>query len=365
MKIKLNEISIRDVTKSYIDNDEEGVVGYNGKLNIRPKYQREFIYNEKERNAVIDTIQKGFPLNTMYWVVNGDGNFEVLDGQQRTVSFCQYVNGNFSVYTDGYNKAFQNLTEQEQNQILDYKLMIFFCEGNDKEKLDWFNTINIAGETHNKQELRNAVYAGTWLTAAKTIFSKSNCVAYLLAKDYVKGILIRQVFLETALKWISNGDIEGYMSTHQHDTNANELWTHFKNVIEWIMLTFITCRHKEMKEVNWGELYDEFKNKLLDPLKLEQEIKLLMMDYDVTNKKGIYPYVLTRKEKYLNIRPFNDNQKREAYERQKGVCTKCGEHFEIEEMEGDHIKPWIKGGHTEARNCQMLCTNCNGIKAAK
>jgi uncharacterized protein with ParB-like and HNH nuclease domain len=195
-------------SEKYVDNAEEGVVGYNGKLNIRPKYQREFVYDDKKRNAVIDTICKDFPLNVMYWVKNEDGTFEVLDGQQRTISFCQYVKSDFSVD----NRAFHNLTNTEKEQILNYKLMVYFCEGNDKEKLDWFKIINIAGEKLTDQELRNAVYTGTWLTNAKSIFSKSNCAAYLLSKDYVNGSPIRQEILETALSWISNGEIEKYMS---------------------------------------------------------------------------------------------------------------------------------------------------------
>src|SRR5688572_23942301 len=299
MKIELHEIAVRDVAEKYVDNDEEGVVGYNGKLNIRPKYQREFVYDDKKRNAVIDTIRKDFPLNVMYWVKNEDGTFEVLDGQQRTISFCQYVNSDFSVD----NRAFHNLTNTEKEKILNYKLMVYFCEGNDKEKLDWFKIINIAGEKLTDQELRNAVYTGTWLTNAKSIFSKSNCAAYLLSKDYVNGSPIRQEILETALSWISKGEIEKYMSVHQHDPNANELWMYFKNVIEWVKLTFTVYR-KEMKGVNWGALYDEFKDEILDTNKLEQEIQALMMDDDVTKKKGIYPYVLTRDEKHLNIRTF-------------------------------------------------------------
>ena len=312
MKIELHEITVREVAEKYVDNAEEGVVGYNGKLNIRPKYQREFVYDEKKRNAVMDTIRKDFPLNVMYWVKNEDGTFEVLDGQQRTISFCQYVNGDFSID----NRAFHNLTNTEKEQILNYKLMVYFCEGNDKEKLDWFKIINIAGEKLTDQELRNAVYTGTWLTNAKSIFSKSNCAAYLLSKDYVNGSPIRQEILETALSWISNGEIEKYMSIHQHDPNANELWTYFRNVIEWVQLTFTTYR-KEMKGIDWGGLYDEFKGNLFDTEKLEQEIQTLMMDDDVTNKKGIYSYVLTRNEKHLNIRAFTPNQKREAYERQQ------------------------------------------------
>lgn len=360
MKIELNEISIREVAENYVDNAEDGVVGYNGKLNIRPKYQREFVYDEKQRNAVIDTIRKGFPLNVMYWVKNEDGTYEVLDGQQRTISFCQYINGDFSID----NRAFHNLTKTEQDLILDYKLMIYFCEGNDKEKLDWFKIINIAGEKLTDQELRNAVYTGPWLTNAKLHFSKTNCAAYLLAKDYVNGTPIRQEYLETALSWINNGNMEEYMSIHQHDPNANELWTYFRNVIEWVKLTFTNYR-KEMKCINWGVLYNQFKTNTYDTEKLEQEIQTLMIDDDVTNKKGIYFYVLTRNEKYLNIRAFTESQKRSAYENQNGICKNCGKHFDIKEMEADHITPWHAGGKTSIENCQMLCKDCNRRKSGK
>jgi len=358
MKIELHEITVREVAENYVDNAEEGVVGYSGKLNIRPKYQREFVYDEKKRNAVIDTIRKNFPLNVIYWIKNEDGTFEVLDGQQRTISFCQYIQGDFSID----NRAFHNLTEIEKEQILNYNLMVYFCEGNDKEKLDWFKIINIAGEKLTDQELRNAVYTGTWLSDAKLKFSKSNCAAYLLSKDYVNGSPIRQEILETAIRWISSGEIEKYMSVHQQSPNANELWMYFRNVIEWVQLTFTTYR-KEMKGIDWGGLYDKYKGKTFDTAKLEQEIQELMMDDDVTNKKGIYSYILTRSEKYLSIRTFTDGQKRAAFERQKGNCKKCGKHFELKEMEADHLTPWSKGGKTSPENCQMLCLECNRRKS--
>lgn len=360
MKIELKEVTIREVSKNYVDNAEEGIIGYDGKLNIRPKYQREFVYDEKKRNAVIDTINKGFPLNVMYWVKNEDGTFEVLDGQQRTISFCQYVNNDFSLN----DKFFHNLTKPEQDKILDYKLMIYFCEGNDKEKLDWFKIINIAGEKLTDQELRNAVYTGPWLSSAKTYFSKNNCAAYLLARDYVVGSPIRQEYLETAISWINNDKVEEYMSTHQHKPNANELWTYFKNVIDWVKLTFPVYR-REMKGLNWGSLYNEFKDKTFDINKLEEEIKRLMIDDDVTNRKGVYFYVLTRNEKYLNIRAFTESQKRAAYEKQNGICKNCGKHFELNEMEADHITPWHDGGQTSNDNCQMLCRDCNRRKSGR
>ncbi len=358
MKIELHEISIREITENYIDNAENGVTGFNGKLNIRPKYQREFVYKDKQRNAVIETIVKGFPLNVMYWVKNSDDAFEVLDGQQRTISFCQYVNGDFSINS----RAFQNLTITEQQQILDYKVMVYFCEGNDKEKLDWFKIINIAGEKLTDQELRNAVYTGPWLSDAKLKFSKSNCAAYLHGNKYLNGDPIRQDYLETALKWINNGNICDYMSTHQHDPNANELFFYFRSVIDWVENTFIKYR-KEMKGADWGFLYNQYKDIIVDTTALEKEIAALMADDDVTSKKGIYPYVLTRQEKYLSVRAFDNRMKRTAYEKQNGICKKCGKHFELEQMEADHITPWSQGGKTLAENCQMLCKDCNRKKS--
>ena len=124
MKIELREISIREVSSGYINNQEDGVIGYNGNLNIRPKYQREFVYKDKQRDSVIETVRKNFPLNVMYWVKNEDGTYEVLDGQQRTISICEYVAGNFSLDF----QYFHNLTDTEREEILNYKLMVYFCE---------------------------------------------------------------------------------------------------------------------------------------------------------------------------------------------------------------------------------------------
>ena len=363
MKIELNKISIREVITDYKDSREEGVVAYGGKLDVRPKYQREFVYKDKQRDAVIETVKQNFPLNVMYWMVREDGGYEVLDGQQRTISIGQYVNGDFSLN----ERYFHNLLKEEQDQILDYELMIYFCEGTDKERLDWFRIINIAGEKLTEQEIRNAVYTGPWLSDAKLKFSKTNCVAYLLANDggsLISGSPIRQEYLETALSWINDGKIEDYMAKHQHDKNADELWQYFQDVIAWVRKTFPNYRH-EMAHVNWGELYNQYKDKKLNAAKLENEIKELMQDEDVTKKSGIYPYVLTGQERHLSIRAFTDKMKREAYERQKGICRFCKKRFDISEMEADHTTPWHEGGKTIAENCQMLCKQDNRTKSGK
>jgi hypothetical protein len=358
MDIELKEITVRELTQGYQDNNEDRVLGFNGKLDIRPPYQREFVYNEKERNAVLDTLQKDFPLNVLYWAVREDGNYEVIDGQQRTISICQYVEGDFSI--DGI--GFYNLPNDKQDQILDYPLMVYFCSGTDSEKLAWFETINIAGKVLTKQELRNAVYSGSWVSDAKRYFSKNSRPK--IGDEYLSGSANRQEYLETAISWISNGKIEDYMSKNQHEPNATELWLYFQSVINWVKANFTKYR-REMKGIKWGILYNEFKDKKYDAKKLEEQIATLMEDEDVGNKKGIYSYVLTGKEKHLNIRAFSDKQKREAYERQKGICVDCNKHFELNEMEADHIDPWHSGGKTDAENCQMLCREDNRRKGGK
>jgi hypothetical protein len=358
MKIELKEVTVKELTIGYQDNEENGVVGYSKKLDIRPPFQREFVYGDKERKAVVDTLQKGFPLNVMYWAVRKDGNFEVIDGQQRTISICQFVNGDFSVN----GLAFHNLTNDKQEQILNYKLMVYFCSGEDSEKLEWFETINIAGKELTKQELRNAVYSGSWVSDAKRYFSKNSRPK--LGDDYLTGSANRQEYLETAINWISNETITEYMSINQHEPNANEIWLYFQSVINWVKATFPKYR-KEMKGIQWGFLFNEFQGQKFNSVKLEEEITDLMIDEDVDNKKGIYSYVLNRKEKHLNIRAFSNNQKREAFERQNGICVKCEVQFELHEMEADHITPWHLGGRTSADNCQMLCKDDNRRKSGK
>lgn len=378
MNIELQKITVRELTLGYEDNEEQGVRGYSGRLDIRPPYQREFIYDEKKRAAVITTIKKGFPLNVMYWATRDDDAevpFEVMDGQQRTISICQYVNGDFA-YDFQY---FHNLTASEQEQILNYELMVYVCSGNDKEKLDWFQTINIAGERLTEQELRNAVYAGPFVSDAKRYFSKSNCAAYNMGKYLMNGSPIRQDYLETALKWIANSQnkpnakmtLEGYMAKHQHDPNASQLWQHFSKVITWVTATYDVKKRKQiMKGLDWGKLYDKFGDAILDKAKIDQEIGRLVIDSEVQNKKGICSYVLTHDEHDLGLRTFPDDIKLEVYERQHHHCNnpQCPNkdvEFEISEMEGDHITPWRDGGRTVIENCQMLCRDCNRRKGAK
>ncbi len=369
MDIDLKLIKIRDLVDGYVNDPDKGVIGYGGRLDIRPPYQREFRYDTKQQQAVIHTVLNRFPLNSMYWSVGEDGKYEMIDGQQRTLSICGFYTHDFHIEDEErHTFYFRTLTNEEQEKFLDYDLMVYFCKGTNKEKLDWFKVINIAGEKLLEQELLNAVYSGPFVTDARRYFSKRGCPAYKLGSDFLNGSAIEQAYLATVLKWAARRDgiakVDDYMAQHQFDPNANKLWAYFVSVVTWVRSTFTRYR-REMKGLDWGGMYDEFSDGTYDTAVLEEQIRVLMEDDEIMKKAGIYRYVLSGDLQDLSFRAFDKKQKREAYERQKGICAHCGKHFELEEMEADHIKPWKDGGTTVPENCQMLCRNCNRIKGGK
>lgn len=357
MQIEERKVTVAEVCQGYSNDAEEGVRGYAGKLDIRPRYQREFVYKDAQRDEVVRTVIKGLPLNVIYWCKSKD-SYEVMDGQQRTISLCEYVDGSFSV--DG--KYFSNLPADIRQKILNYPLFVYVCDGEDSEKLDWFKIINIAGEELTDQELRNAVYAGSWTADAKRYFSKTGYAAHQIASDYLKGSSIRQEYLETAINWAAKKEgksIEDYMAERQDNPNAIELWNYFNSVVNWIKAIFPKKR-PEMKGLAWGLYFNKHGQRTdLDAQKLELEIQRLMGDEDVTSKKGIYEYLLTKDERKLSIREFDRRDKLAAYERQGHKCAVCEQEFEFDAMHGDHITAWSKGGKTTPDNCQMLCRDCN------
>ena len=238
MKQELRKIKIGEIIKGFSDNEESGVVGYDGKLDIRPPYQREFVYDREKQDKVIETVFNSRCLGLFTWAEREDGTFEIVDGQQRTLSICHFIQKNNTIILNGEARSFKNFSNDERDNFLNYEIIVNVCNGTSSEKLDWFKTINVAGVQLTTQELRNACYTWAWLSDAKMRFSCSSCAAYNIAKDFVKGSPIRQEFLETALEWISRGNVETYMCEHQHDPNANELWLYFLNVIEWAKATF-------------------------------------------------------------------------------------------------------------------------------
>lgn len=390
-----HKLTVRELVENYYENTKTGEVrAFNGKLNVRPPYQREFVYADERRNAVIDTVYRGFPLSIMYWCKLEDGSYELLDGQQRTISICKYVSGGFHIIIDHAgtkaSKYFSGLTETEKAKILDYELEIYVCEGKSEEKMDWFRVINKAGLTLTEQELENAIHNGPWVTDAKRYFSAEDCNGYYSEghvsnnhtyADYLnvkpsgesENSLERQKLMEIAISWAVNKynleheskiTLDDYMAMHERDDNALGLWRYYEDVMEWVKAKFVKYR-EYMKGVEWGKLYNRYHTLELDPEELETKITAVE-NKDITSSclRNIFEYVITEDKTLINPRAFSDSDKRRKYNEQNGDCAYCHKHFDnYKDMQADHIVPWSKGGETTYDNLQLLCPKCNGAKS--
>lgn len=383
MEIKRVSIKIVDLCDGYKNDSEEdierGVYAYHGKLCVRPAFQRMFVYDKKQENAVIDTALKGFPLNIMYWVDNGDGTYDCLDGQQRTISLCNFVDGISSFQAPWlkdnariYIHTLKRIDPDLYAKFMNYELEVYICRGTKAEQMEWFKTINIAGEELYPQELRNASYVSKWLTDAKRYFSKANasstakCPAEHLGGQYTNKNANRQEILEQVISWRigskEDADICNYMEAHINDKDASDLWNYFNNVINWITTVFHEY-DKGMATVNWGKLYNDYHTEDFDVDEISEKFNELMMykankELDISVAK-ICEYCITRDEKLLKHREFNEAQKTTMYNQQRGICPDCGKHYLKAEMHAHHIVPWYNGGVTELANGVMLCEECH------
>lgn len=374
MKLKVSEL----VRGYHEDTATSRVVAWDGRLDVRPEYQREYVYNADQRDAVINTVLHGFPLSIMYFVRRDDGNYEVLDGQQRIISICQYAtNHAISVKIPSRTMPgmfdtvnYPNLFDEQLKAFNDYELSVYICEGTDDEKIDWFQVINIAGTPLEKQEILNAMLHSQWLTDAKSVFSRHNCAAHKRYGKYLKGEYIRQTYLETAFRWAADSEgltgkyaIRQYMQKHRGDANADALWKYFEDVFAWAKRSFGDY-DASMKGVEWGLLYNRHRDDKLDAAETRRQLETLLRDPEIKKKSGVYEYILTGEQKVLNLRQFEEGDRQTMYHRQNGRCAICGLPFDIKDMHGDHIIPWSKGGRTTLDNGQMLCTKCNLQKSS-
>lgn len=378
------DLTVDKICDGFIYNQLEGkgLFGLGGTLTIQPEYQRNYIYAEgggKREQAVIHSLLKGYPLGLIYFNKVGDDKFEVLDGQQRITSIGRFLTNKFAISDNGNPKNFDSLASDQQENLRKSKLLVYECEGSESEIKQWFETINIAGVPLNQQELLNAIYSGAFVTKAKEEFSNSQNANIQKWSAYVKGSANRQEFLERALDWVSKGDIGAYMSAHRNDTNINELKTYFGAVVEWAASVF-TDVLPEMKGLEWGRLYEQYHSKSYDPKKTAEAVRALATDFEVTNRKGIFEYVLggSTDTKLLNVRVFDEKVKKATYAKQtetaeaKGHsnCPLCaiGHHankgriYKLTEMDADHVSAWSKGGTSSDKNCQMLCATHNRAK---
>jgi hypothetical protein len=378
------DITVSDICKGFVFNELEGkgLFGLSGMLTIQPEYQRNYIYADgggKKEQAVIHSLLKGYPLGLIYFNKVAKDKFEVLDGQQRITSIGRFVTNKFAIMDNGNPKYFDSLPADQQAKILESPLLIYECEGTESEIKQWFETVNIAGVPLNSQELLNAIYSGPFVTLAKAEFSNSQNANIQKWSAYIKGSANRQEFLERALDWASKGDIGGYMSAHRNGNNINQLKTCFNSVIDWVSTVFVDVL-PEMKGLEWGRLYEDYHRKSIDPKKMSVGVKKLSADDSVTNRKGIFEFLLggSADTKLLEIRVFETPVKRTAYAKQTQATQRKGESncphcaighnanksriYNYDEMDADHVSAWTKGGKSSAKNCQMLCITHNRAK---
>jgi hypothetical protein len=382
MRTTLKTHKVRDLTKGFVFNpaEEKGLYGLDGALTIQPEYQRLYIYGDGKRDvAVIESILAGHPLGLMYFNVTAGGDMEVLDGQQRITSIGRFVNGDLTVVVGDKKQVFSSLSAAQRKAILDYEVLAYHCEGAEVEIKDWFQTVNIAGVPINEQELLNAIYSGPFVTAAKAVFSRTASPAVAKWQNYITGTVNRQDYLATALHWVSDGNVGEYMAKHRTDTDCDELKDHFDAVIRWVTSTFYE-RYAPMKGVKWGRLHATYGH-LPAPADVDARVAALMADPEVTDKKGIWEYILGGEQEHrlLNVRVFSDRVKASAYAaqtaaaRSKAVsnCPTCATSghkaqttkvYAQAEMEADHVTAWTLGGASTADNCQMLCKTHNRAK---
>lgn len=377
------DITIKEVCDGFVYNELEGkgLFGLSGKLTIQPEYQRNYIYADGNKDvAVIDSILKGYPIGLIYFNQVGTDRFEVLDGQQRITSIGRFLTGKFAIKDkNGHEQYYSGMADSQRNQILNTKLLVYVCEGDEPEIKDWFKTLNIAGVPLTEQEILNAVYSGPFVTKAREEFSNSQNSNIQKWNTYIAGDIKRQAYLECALDWVSSGSIDNYLSKHRSDKHITELKNHFDIVINWISKIF-TDVESEMKGLEWDRLYKTYFNNKYDPANVTAAVQRLYGDAYVKNRRGIFEFILGSEvdTKLLDIRVFDEATKRATYAKQtafaqkkkKSNCSHCAighdanksKIWGYNEMEADHVSAWSKGGATTALNCEMLCKTHNRAK---
>ncbi len=380
------DLTIKELTQGFVYNEIEkkGLFGWNGKLTIQPEYQRNYIYSKENIDvAVIESLLKGYPLGLIYFVKNGENKFEVLDGQQRITSFGRFITNKFAIKDDkGMEQYFDGLAEDKKEIILNTKLTIYICEGKESEIKEWFETINIVGVPLNQQELLNAIYSGPFITKARAVFSNSKNSNIQKWSAFIKGDVNRQDYLSIALKWVSKDNVKSYMSLHRYDDNIDEIQSYFNSVIDWVNSVFIDIK-PEMKNIEWGYLYEKYHNTSYDSSKISKILNDLYYQDEVIDKKGLFEYILGGciEHKLLNIRIFDNKVKQKVYKiqtdnsKQQNIsnCPLCAlgndnnkkRIYKINEMDADHVTAWSKGGSTDISNCTMLCKTHNRAKGNK
>lgn len=371
-KITHKVVTLGDLAKEYCDGSEtiERTTIVDGvKTIINPSFQRGLVYSIENMHSLIDSILHGFIIGQVTFA-EVNGCYLVVDGQQRITTICKYITGEVPAYNGLY---FESLTEDEKEIILNTELPIAVLVNATKEQIaEQFKRTNTCGEVLTQMEILAAIYDGEFMQELKQVFglnflTKGFGKKY---KEYLKGDANRLFFAELAIKVYDakSNDTEKIIKfCIEHNITVDDIVKRFKEVFNWYtkLVANLTSAQKKLLPINISveDMYNKYGSIPMgaDKFAIRFGEALNSLDEGDTSSKLI-DYVFTQDLQYITPRLFPKAIAVRVYKKQNGICPICGNHFEFDDMQADHIHPWALGGKTKESNCQMLCKDCNNKK---
>ena len=365
--------TLSEIAKYYTDGNEdtERTCIIDGvKVVINPSFQRELVYGIDQMHALIDSILHGYSIGQVT-LAEVNGQYLVVDGQQRITTICKYINGYVPAFNGMY---FPSLSEEEQNIILNSVLPIAILKNSTKEHIaEQFKRTNTCGELLTTIEILCAIYDCHFMQEMKQVFgvhflNKGFGKKY---KDYLKGDATRLFFVELALKIYdpNTNDTEKIINfCIENKITVDAVIARFKEVFNWYLklVSNLTPAQKKLLPINLAveDLYNKYARIPMSSEKFHYLISETIDSLDEGDSTAkLVDYVFTQDRQYITPRLFPKAIAVRVYKKQNGICPICGKHFEFDEMQADHIHPWALGGKTKESNCQMLCKDCNNKKS--
>lgn len=405
------KFTIRELIDGFNEDIETNeVTSMNGRLNIRPKYQREFVYKMEQQESVIETVLEDFSIKEITLHCHRDMNdptnedlfkYDLMDGQQRLISICNFYKNKVEYHDplDDFTRKFVNLPPSDKEAFMNFEIHAEIYDGSLGDILRYFKRLNIAGEVMNNQELRNAIASigrFDWIQRVKEYFSRVGRGANDPSRGYTQYFnatmddIKHQKVLEMAIRWHANKMAEEYeLSSDKvkrlddyvvHCTDfydgGSELIEYFEGVLNWVDTMFVGEDNQNyrdiMKTIDWGTLYNTYHDSCeVEPTVAQALVNKMFNDpnldlHTAKAKRGVYAYVLTCTKdgtmgdlQTLHMRLFDRAMVINKWAKNDYRCKVCGKLISQENLEGHHIKAWYEGGTSDEDNCLAVCKACH------
>lgn len=397
---------------------------HDGDLVLQPDYQRNFVASEQIASRLIESILLDIPIPDIYLAEEQNGNFSVIDGQQRLTSFISFIDGKFpdnkvfklsglKVLTELNRKTFSELDEAQKKKIRSTTIhsIIIKKESNPDIKFEIFERLNTGATKLNEDEIRNTVYRGSYVNLLKEL-SESPTFHGLVQKDNYKkrmiyrGMILRFLALseksyinyKSSMKQFCNKELRD--NRNLSPEKKKEYTVRFEHCLDLVKVVFgdlafrryIPSENNQpgyysVGQINMG-LFDVqmvgftnySKNEVLSKADAIREGLLDLMICDkqfqelITWKTSDTEYLRKRFRIYMtmldniigdsttNQRNFPYSLKLELYN-ENPVCAISGQRIlAIEDSEVDHIVPYSLGGKTVKENAQLVLRYFNRAK---